>query len=247
MNQENQKQNEQTNYQVRVEKKHNIFYRTTNQINWKYYFGIHSTNNLNDGYLGTGRLIKEAIKKYGKENFHLTIIADYPTRKEASEHEALAVTMIQAEDENCYNLKTGGDNENTHSKETRKRLSEVNSGKKLSKETKEKMSIFQKGRIKSEDHRKKISDGLILMYQNLPEKITRSVETKEKMSKSHSGEKNHWFGKFNNNPISKACKIFDMIYVSPTEAARQLNMSAGIVRYRLLSKSDKFKDWKYCE
>jgi len=38
-------------------------------INGKYYYGIHSNNNLEDGYMGGGDAIKSAIKKHGKENF----------------------------------------------------------------------------------------------------------------------------------------------------------------------------------
>jgi hypothetical protein len=39
-----------------------IVYKITNLLNNKYYIGVHSTDDLNDGYLGSGRQIKEAIK-----------------------------------------------------------------------------------------------------------------------------------------------------------------------------------------
>jgi len=42
-------------------------YITTNNINGKQYIGAHSTNNIDDGYLGSGLLITRAKKKYGKE------------------------------------------------------------------------------------------------------------------------------------------------------------------------------------
>jgi len=42
-------------------------YITTNKINGKQYVGAHSTNNINDGYLGGGKAIKLAKKKYRKK------------------------------------------------------------------------------------------------------------------------------------------------------------------------------------
>ena len=51
-----------------------FIYKTTNSLNGKYYYGAHSTENINDGYLGSGVALKKAIQKYGKENFYREIV-----------------------------------------------------------------------------------------------------------------------------------------------------------------------------
>jgi hypothetical protein len=52
-----------------------IVYITTNLINYKKYIGSHVCENLDDGYLGSGTSLKQALKKYGKQNFQREILA----------------------------------------------------------------------------------------------------------------------------------------------------------------------------
>ena len=131
-----------------IEKKHNYFYRITNQINWKYYFGIHSTDKdpEKDGYFGGGLKLIAAIKKHGKENFVLTIIQDYATRKEASDHERLVVDFEMINNPMCYNARTGGDNEYVYicSEETREKLRLIGKKRKWTDEQKQKASESRK-------------------------------------------------------------------------------------------------------
>ena len=48
---------------------YHYLYKITNKINNKIYIGIHSTDNLEDGYMGSGKAILRAINKYGKDKF----------------------------------------------------------------------------------------------------------------------------------------------------------------------------------
>lgn len=83
-------------------------YRIDNLINGKYYIGKHSSESLDDDYMGSGPLIKAAIAKYGIDNFKKTILKTFPTSEEAFEHEAQIVTMAEVNDPMCYNIQLGG-------------------------------------------------------------------------------------------------------------------------------------------
>jgi hypothetical protein len=86
-------------------------YKITNLINGKYYYGKRSFNGddeLNDSYLGSGNLIKLAIKKYGKENFKKEIINKYPTQHELNEAEEKLIDEHIVKDKMSYNIALGG-------------------------------------------------------------------------------------------------------------------------------------------
>ena len=89
--------------------KFNYFYKITNNLNGNFYYGIHSTNNIDDGYMGSGLKLKRAFKKYGIENFSKEIIKFFDTREELSDYEADVVTEVLVNDSNCYNTSLGGE------------------------------------------------------------------------------------------------------------------------------------------
>ena len=99
-------------------KKYNYFYKITNNINGDFYYGFHTTNNLNDGYMGSGVALHEAYSKFGIENFTKEIIKYFNTRKEAYEYEAKMLTKEVVNNPHCLNLKTGGLNDFIYCEET---------------------------------------------------------------------------------------------------------------------------------
>jgi len=87
---------------------HYIIYKITNKINGRYYIGRHATTNLNDGYMGSGRAIKNALLKYGLENFTKEIIATAETTEKLWELEKEIVNETIVNDPLSYNMCYGG-------------------------------------------------------------------------------------------------------------------------------------------
>lgn len=90
------------------DKKYNFIYKTTNNITGKYYYGMHSTNNIDDGYLGSGKRLRYSINKYGKDNHIIEIIEFLPNRKSLIDKEKEVITLDEIAKENCMNLMIGG-------------------------------------------------------------------------------------------------------------------------------------------
>ena len=90
------------------EKKYHYIYKTVNLINQKFYVGMHNTNILNDGYLGSGTILRRSIRKYGKDNFILEILEFLPDNNSLSNREREIVNEIFINDPLCINLKPGG-------------------------------------------------------------------------------------------------------------------------------------------
>ncbi len=70
-----------------------ILYKTTCLIDGTIYVGAHSTKNVNDGYLGSGNVIREKIKQYGKSAFKREILGEYETMRKLMEAEKKHVNL----------------------------------------------------------------------------------------------------------------------------------------------------------
>lgn len=89
-------------------KKYHFIYKTTNNITQQYYVGRHSTDNLEDGYLGSGKKFKDSLLKYGKENFTIQRLDFFKTKEELINREEEMVNESLIKDKKSLNIKKGG-------------------------------------------------------------------------------------------------------------------------------------------
>ena len=85
-------------------------YQITNLINGKIYVGKHKSNKPphENGYYGSGKLIKLAINKYGIDNFKKDILHYCKTGEEMAAKEAEVVTEEFVARSDTYNMHKGG-------------------------------------------------------------------------------------------------------------------------------------------
>lgn len=83
-------------------------YEIRNNLNGKIYVGVHKTMDLEDGYMGSGKILRAAIAKYGAENFTKTILEHFESKEEMYSREKEIVTEEFLAREYTYNLRRGG-------------------------------------------------------------------------------------------------------------------------------------------
>jgi hypothetical protein len=88
--------------------RHYIVYKTICKIDGKFYIGQHITKDLDDGYLGSGKRLWNAIRKHGPDNFVREILFNFETFEEMNEKEKELVTEDLVKNPQCYNIALGG-------------------------------------------------------------------------------------------------------------------------------------------
>jgi group I intron endonuclease len=157
-----------------------IIYITTNVITQEKYIG--KDRNNSPSYLGGGVLLKEAIQKYGRENFKKEILEVCETLDELKEKECYWLEHYNASNNplfyNLTNKSFGSDRGPTKTEKYLKRGKKISKGRKgnhypevskaLKGLKKPKLSKALKGKPKTEEHKRKLSESKKQWFQNNP-------------------------------------------------------------------------------
>lgn len=172
-----------------------IIYKTTNLINSHFYIGKHQCESLNDGYIGSGKRLLQAIKKYGRKNFVREVLFIFDNESEMNLKEKELVTEDLVNDPSCYNMTLGGEGGpiflgRHHSEETKQLLREKRKlqpsyHKTCEQIEKEKQSRLLKnnGQYFSDETKRKLSEARKRYFEEHPEKINQSRKD-EKIKRS---------------------------------------------------------------
>ena len=199
---------------ARKQKKYHYIYKTTNLLSGKYYIGMHSTDNLDDGYLGSGTRLRRSINKYGEENFKLEILEYCNSREELKGRELEIVNLDEIAKIDCMNLKVGGYGGLSNG-EHREKF--IEAGINNFNKTKEQRELSIAKVVKTDFFKKRVSDGLKVYYETHDGTFKgkkHSEETKEKMRKSKNvGSNNSQYGScwITNEIENKKIKKGDLI------------------------------------
>ena len=167
-------------------------YKITNLVNQKYYIGKHQTINLNDGYMGSGKLLKRAISKYGVENFKKEILFIFDNELDMNNKEKEMVLL----NEQTYNLCPGGQGGFGYINSAGLAVQHFN--KNNAKNYSKKANIVKRQRLQEDpvwavEYAKKISNGVKKQRANNPNHWLgkrHTEETKNKMRKSIKNKPN---------------------------------------------------------
>jgi len=162
-----------------------------------YYYGFHCTNNLEDGYLGSGLRLKRFYNKYGTGVFHKEIVEFYSSIEEVQKAEINLIKDLYTTDPWCLNLRSGGkggSSKEDWNLERKNKISKIHKGK-VAWNKNIPLSIRQKGLI-SKTRLKNIAEGkysydtedyrqkLKIAAKSKP---SQSLETRRKRSLSMKG------------------------------------------------------------
>jgi hypothetical protein len=169
-------------------------------VNNKIYVGVHKTQNLEDGYMGSGKVLKYAIEKHGLENFRKDILEFFSNTEDMYAREKEIVTEEFLLREDVYNLRRGGHGGFDYINQMENQEFRKENGKKVAEYFWNNQECVNRNKNRMSTLAKKLHAEGKIKYDTFTGK-THSDETKLKIRLIHKnnchqqGEKNSQYGK----------------------------------------------------
>ena len=225
-----------------MEKRFHYIYKITLLCGSKkgyYYFGKRTTRPwqknpsvIDDGYAGSGTVVKNYFNKYGKilnETYIKEIVEFNESFEINSKREKEIIGDRYETDPLCLNLKEGGFG-GVYSIETRKKISDALKGKKKSEEAVEKNRQAQLKLWSDTEHKKKMSDahkGKKQTEESIDKRVNSWADTIKNMSEDKFDDWHNKIGKAISKPVYQ---IKDGVIVNRFDSAKIAQDKTGILR-----------------
>lgn len=203
-----------------------FIYKTTNIVNNKEYIGQHTTNNIDDQYIGSGFLLQKAVRKYGKEKFKREILMECKSIQELNNFEIFFIDKYNTLSPNGYNLQPGGKNYEM-TDEIKEKISKSRIGQFLGQ-----TNPNWEGKSFNKKTKKQISKSVKQKYKDDPDykiKISNTSKNRKKSQKS----KNIMREKMLGNTHKRGSSISSLVINNIIKDYPSLSMNKLGVKYKI--------------
>lgn len=185
-----------------------ITYKITHKDSGKFYVGKTSLDRWESGYMGSSKIIQNAISKYGKEAFDRTILSYHDNENDAYLSEELTLDEC-LHDELCYNIAGGGKGVGsgknhpffgkTQTTKSNKLRSKALKGQKRSK------AAIENYKKAWTPERRKMQAAIVSSKPGTMSGKKHKEESKIKISEASSGKNNAFYGKTHRKETCPHC------------------------------------------
>ena len=145
-------------------------YSTLNLINGEIYIGKKKSNKFLKTYYGSGKIIQENIKMYGKDIYQVDLLSKAKNKDELNLLEKFYIKIYKERfGSRCINIAEGGDGNN----------SMMYASKEKKDNFKKQMTRINKSRCQSDSYKKQCSERMKKRYEDINERKKQSVIVKE--------------------------------------------------------------------
>lgn len=217
-------------------------YLTENLVNGKKYIGQHVGHD-DDGYLGSGCLLKRAIAKHGKQNFKRVVLEEVESQIELDKAEQKWIAKFDAvNDPWFYNLTDGGTGGDTLRNLTQQQLDH------RSAKIKQTMALWSESKQEGNKVARSLAASSVRKTESAEDRANRIAAFKKTVGTKTKEEKDTQYTKIrgSNHYCARKVKTPLGIFDVASDAAKAHSVNLQTVLNRCKHPTN-FKDWTFID